>query len=275
MGKKIFILTIRFRALNNTIIPPFSAKVSKLIMHKLSLLYKDVMKRNSPFKPVAITPLMYNGRALIKIYNDKNNLTLRVGEEYSFRTTIIAEESIEPSYLFSFEQQRVDGIFKTSILLDSIMLDIKDFANLTLGRPNILKMNFVSPVLLQLPSYGRFKNGRHLLFPLPSIIIRSLLDHWNANCGPDNVIRSSIYLQIYSNYALVEADFNIKPVTVYYDGVRKPRGFIGWVVYEVRARRKKNAYNNLMRLLDYARYVGIGKSRATGFGQIELIPLSV
>jgi len=155
------------------------------------------------------------------------------------------------------------------------MLDIKDFANLTLGRPNILKMNFISPVLLQLPSYGRFKNGRHLLFPLPSIIIRSLLDHWNANCGPDNVIRRSIYLQIYSNYALVEADFNIKPVTVYYDGVRKPRGFIGWVVYEVRARRKKNAYNNLMRLLDYARYVGIGKSRATGFGQIELIPLSV
>jgi CRISPR-associated endoribonuclease Cas6 len=274
MSKKIFALTIRFKALNNTIIPPFSAKVSKLIMHKLSPLYKEVMGSNSPFKPVAITPLMHNGRALIKMHEDKGNLTLRAGEHYCFRATIIVEESVEPSSIFSFEQQRVDGIFKASILLDSIMLDVKDFANLTLGRPSRLKIDFISPVLLQLPSYGRFMHGRHLLFPLPSIIVRSLLDHWNANCGPDDVIRRGMYLQVYSNYALMEADFNIKPVTAYYDDVRKPRGFIGWVVYEVRARRRgRNAYNDLMRLLDYARYVGIGRSRATGFGQIELLSL--
>ncbi len=272
MGKKIFGLTICFKALGDTTIPPFSAKVSKLLMHKLSLLYKESTNSSSPFKPVAITPLIHNGRALIKIRKESSNLTLRKGELYSFRTTLIADEDIEMSSLLDIEQQRVDDIFKSSILLDSIIVEVKDFDNLTLGKPKLLKIHFISPVLLQLPAYSRLSNGRHILFPLPSLMIRSLFDHWNANCDPDDVIRSR-YVQIYSNYALVESDFYIRPVTAYYDNVRRPRGFIGWVIYEIRARRKRKAYNDLMRLLDYSRYVGIGRSRATGFGQIELICL--
>ncbi len=272
MGKKIFSLTICFKALGDTTIPPFSAKVSKLLMHKLSLLYKKSTSLPSPFKPVSITPLIHNGRALIKIHKGSSNLTLRKGELYSFRTTIIADEETEMNYLLDIKQQRIDNIFKSSISLDAIMIEVKGFDNLTLGEPKLLKINFISPVLLKLPAYSRLSNGRHILFPLPSLMIRSLLDHWNANCDPDYVIRSR-YVQIYSNYALVESDFYIRPVTAYYDNVRRPRGFIGWVIYEIRARRKRKAYNDLMKLLDYARYVGIGRSRATGFGQIELMCL--
>jgi CRISPR-associated endoribonuclease Cas6 len=269
MGKMIFSLMIQFRALDDTTIPPFSAKVSKLVMHKLSLLYKEVMSSSSPFKPVAITPLIHNGRALIKVHEKSSTLALRKGELYSFRTTIIAKEDRSVNSMLNLEQQRIDNIFRSSILLDSVTIEVKSFANLTLGKPNGLKIYFLSPVLLQLPTYGRFKGGRHLLFPIPSLMIRSLLDHWNANCEPDDFIKS-MYVQIYSNYALVESDFYIRPVSVYYDNRRRPRGFIGWVMYEIRAGRKRKAYNDLMRLLDYARYVGVGRSRATGFGQVEL-----
>ncbi len=58
MSKKIFSLIISFRALNDTVILPFSAKISKLIMYRLSSLYKAVMESKNPFKPVSITPLI-------------------------------------------------------------------------------------------------------------------------------------------------------------------------------------------------------------------------
>ncbi len=267
MSKKILSLTIRFRAIGDTTIPPFSAKVSKLIMHRLSSLYKYSTSSNSPFKPVAITPLIHEGKALIKTH-EEGKLRLKDGELYSFRSTIIVDEDIEMGSLIDVEQQRVDGVFNSSILLDSLIVEVKDFDSLTLGKPKGVKVRFISPVLLQLPSYNRLSTGRHILFPLPSLMIRSLLDHWNANYGPEYIIRSR-YVQIYSNYAMVESDFYIKPITAYYDDVRRPRGFVGWVIYEIKARRKRNAYSNLMRLLDYARYVGIGRSRATGFGQVS------
>lgn len=252
MPKKIFSITISFKALNNTVIPPFSAKVSKLIMHRLSSLYKAVMESKSPFKPVSITPLIHNGRALIKVNEYKYPLTLRQEELYSFRVTIINDDNINMNSLLNFEEQRIDDVFKASILLESIMVEVKDFCNLTVGKPKLLRIGILSPLLLQLPTYGRFLDGRYLLFPLQSIMIRSLMDHWNNNCDPVDRIKRSIYLPIYSNYSLVEADFNIKPVTVYYDNTRRPRGITGWIVYEVRARRRGIAYRDLMRLLDYA-----------------------
>ncbi len=206
MPKKIFSLTITFKALNDTVIPPFSAKVSKLIMHRISSLYKVIMEYKNPFKPVSITPLIHNGRALIKVNEYKYPLTLRQGELYTFRTTMISDDNVRMDSLLSLEEQRIDDVFKASILLDSVLVEVKDFCNLSLGKPKLLRIGIISPLLLQLPTYNRFMNGRYLLFPLPSIMIRSLIDHWNSNCDPVDTIRRSIYLSIYSNYSLVEAD---------------------------------------------------------------------
>jgi CRISPR-associated endoribonuclease Cas6 len=66
----------------------------------------------------------------------------------------------------------------------------------------------------------------------------------------------------------MEVDYNLRPVTVYYDKLRRPRGIMGWIVYQVRRKRKGRTYRELMKLLEYARYIGVGRSRATGFGQV-------
>jgi CRISPR-associated endoribonuclease Cas6 len=269
MAKALFSIHMSFRPATDVIVPPFSAKASRLLMHRLSLLYPELAQRQGPFKPVSITPILYNGSPLIKTEGDRP-LMLRAGEPYSFRATLIIDEGTTMDKLVSLETPRVDGFFNSSIILDSITLQCKRFDELGLGDVRLIKMRLLSPALLQLPSYGRHLSGRHMLFPLPSLIVRSLADHWNAHCDVGHAISGPAYLQFYANYALMEADYALRPVTVYYDKIRRPRGFMGWVLYEVRRRRRGKAFKRLMKLLDYARYVGIGRSRATGFGQVAL-----
>lgn len=46
---------------------------------------------------------------------------------------------------------------------------------------------------------------------------------------PENLrIPNIAKLRAYSDYSLVEQDFNIKPVTAIYDKKRRPRGFTRW-----------------------------------------------
>lgn len=77
----------------------------------------------------------------------------------------------------------------------------------------------------------------------------------------------------YSNYASVEVDYSLKPVTVIYDERRRPRGFIGWVIYEHR-RISPKLSRHLSRLLDYANYVGVGRFRSIGFGVVDVKALN-
>ncbi|HID18234.1 TPA: CRISPR system precrRNA processing endoribonuclease RAMP protein Cas6, partial [Candidatus Bathyarchaeota archaeon] len=68
---------------------------------------------------------------------------------------------------------------------------------------------------------------------------------------------------------LVETNHRIKPVTAVYDGRRRPRGFIGWVIYEHRKLKPKLS-RRISQLMEYANYVGVGRSRAIGFGITEV-----
>jgi CRISPR/Cas system endoribonuclease Cas6 (RAMP superfamily) len=57
---------------------------------------------------------------------------------------------------------------------------------------------------------------------------------------------------------------------VIYDESRLIRGFIGWVLYDLRTARNTSSLRKILTLLDYSQYVGVGRSRATGFGQLRL-----
>jgi len=158
--------------------------------------------------------------------------------------------------------------------VENIGVEMKSFERLTLrDGGGLIRMQFKTPVLISFPkSWVKFDKKvpvRHSLFPIPSLMIHGLAEHRNTY-SPENLrIPNITKLRTYSNYSLVEQDFNIKPVTAIYDEKRRPRGFTGWVLYKHR-RLNRNLDDALLKLLDYVNYIGVGRSRSIGFGVVEV-----
>ncbi|GIU72001.1 MAG: CRISPR-associated endoribonuclease Cas6 [Candidatus Nitrosocaldaceae archaeon] len=273
LAKVILQARFRFNVDRDIIIPPFSPKVSKILLHSISELYSNIYSSNISFKPLSISPILSDDKPLLKYGITDRPLILYANKQYSFITTLILNENDTFNDMLDLSNNSIK-LFNSTATIDSINITIRRFDNIKLDISNgFVKMVFVSPILIQLPSYGRFKRGRHLLFPIPSIMMRSLIDHWNTYAPIQLRVKNPIYASLYSNYMLVEVDHYIKPVTVVYDKRRKPRGFIGWTVYKVVKSRSK--YNNVIqRLLAYSNYIGIGRSRSTGFGNVNTFILS-
>lgn len=262
---------ISFGVSNDVIIPPFSAKVSKVIMYRLSGLYRRLSGFPGPFKPVSVSPVYgSDGVALLKFKQNGRMLVLRVGEVYSFSCSMVVGESFPFDELLSLENHVIDNVFGASAFLKNIRVEVRRFDSFGFNKPTGIRIDFNSPTLLQLPSFKRFRRGRYIFFPIPSLMIGSLIDHWNANCDKNLFIKRPSYLALYSNYVLMEADYRIRPVTVVYDEKRCVRGFMGWVLYDLRKCRNTKSFRRIMALLDYAQYVGVGKSRGAGFGQVSV-----
>lgn len=271
MGDRSIIrLLVTFSAAGNAIIPPFSAKVSKLILYRMSEVYRKLESMPKTLKPISVSPLFYDGRPLIKLKGENQTLTLRNGCVYSFSCSLIPSQDFMLDELVSLERSVINDVFGASVVIRSIRLEVKRYDSFGFKKPSAIKLNFLTPVLLQLPRFKGYKTSRYLLFPIPSLLISSLVEHWNSNSDPSAYIKNPYYLSYYSYYALVEADFNLRPATVVYDEKRLIRGLLGWVLYDLRRSKNTPSLKRLLALLDYAQYVGVGKSRATGFGQVSV-----
>jgi len=263
-------ITVTFRPLRRTVIPPFTAKVSKTILNMFSELYRKLSERENSFKPIAVTPLYRGEQALFKTKKDHNLIMLEEGAYYRFSASIVTDEATTVNELISLSNPMVGDVFSSPISIENVKIEVRDFESFGFNKPSAIKISFETPVLLQLPSKKRYMSGRHFLFPIPSLMIGSLIEYWNRHCPARMLVKNAYYLTVYSNYALREADFEITPVTVLYDESRLIRGFVGWVLYDLRVARNTRSLRKILALLDYAQYVGVGRSRAAGFGQIKL-----
>ncbi len=263
-------ITVTFRPLRRTVIPPFTAKVSKTILNMFSELYRKLSERENSFKPIAVTPLYRGEQALFKTKKDHNLIMLEEGAYYRFSASIVTDEATTVNELISLSNPMVGDVFSSPISIEKVKIEVRDFESFGFNKPSAIKISFETPVLLQLPSKKRYMSGRHFLFPIPSLMIGSLIEYWNRHCPARMLVKNAYYLTVYSNYALREADFEITPVTVLYDESRLIRGFVGWVLYDLRVARNTRSLRKILALLDYAQYVGVGRSRAAGFGQIKL-----
>ncbi|MEM0382123.1 MAG: CRISPR-associated endoribonuclease Cas6 [Nitrososphaerota archaeon] len=269
-NKNVIRIIVTFVAAGNAIIPPFSAKVSRLILHRLSEVYRRLSGMRASFKPVSVSPLFYDGSPLIKVKGENRILMLRDGDHYSFNSCLITGEEFSLDELVSFEKSVIDDVFGSSIAIESVRVEVRKYDSFGFEKPSAVKLSFLSPALLQLPGFIGRKTNRYALFPVPSLLISSLVEHWNTNSDPNMYIKNPYYLTYYSNYALLEADFQLRPVTVIYDEKRLVRGVSGWVLFDLRKSRNTPSLRHILALLDYAQYVGVGKSRATGFGQVSI-----
>lgn len=268
------------KPLANMVIPPFSSKISRTLLI-------NVLKEASPTlvrsfassesqKPVRVTPLFYKDYPLVKSEKDNKILMLRENVEYEFSSSIIGEKIVaEIVKLASLTPFKIEA-FTKKFALNLVNVEVKGFElmGLKLCKGERIGMRFVTPTLLQLPRVKNKEWGNkqvHILFPALNLIFWSLISHWNKFAPTKLRVTNVKKLVTYSNYSLIMVDHKIKPFTVVYDEKRRPRGFVGWALYKFEG-GEEEFDKQLLRLLDYANYVGIGRSKSIGFGVVNISP---
>lgn len=280
-GVPVTRIGVRFEVDSDVVIPPFSAKVSRTIL--IRLLEKieayeviELLRKRVSYKPYSISPVYAGQKPLLKTPASLRGkpLTLYKGREYFFEVSVIGAEHVRPVLYSLVKEEPEVELFSAKATVTDIELEVKSFEEVELPRARAYQVKFTTPTLLQIPrsTTTRHRGLRHLLLPIPSLIMWSLAMHWNTYAPHHLRIRSPSRFCTYCNHALVEVDYDLKPITVIYDERRRPRGFAGWVVYEWRPTRSR--YDRKIRkLLAYANYVGVGRSRAIGFGRAKVMPL--
>ena len=253
--------------------PPFTSKVSKLIILKMleRAGFDDLIaevERPWRSKPYIFSVIFRGGKPLYKVSKEGELLSLKANEEYLFEVTVIGDLNAMKIVRSLTEVGEVEA-FGGRISILHIEAETKDFEELKVNIPvGYVKLEFITPALLQLPLPMKLKEKirvRHVLFPIPSLIIYSLARHWNFFAPEGKKIANMRSLSARSNFMLMEVDHNIKPVTVIYDERRRPRGITGWVLYKLHPISRKYV-GTLLTLLNYSNYVGVGRSRTIGFG---------
>jgi len=220
---------------------------------------------------------MSNGKPIFKFKKTQDFIELKAGKPYEFHVSVIEKEfskSLTYSLIENYNQTPID-ILNAKAEITYMNINLKQMEELRLSNSDAYHVEFKTPTILQMPKSlrWRFKGPRYVLFPHPYLMIWSLATHWNTYAPPSLRIHDVWKLAYYATHALMEVDYNIKPVTAIYTKGKGPRGFIGWVLYKFRGVSKR-LNEQILRLLDYANYMGIGKSRSIGFGMVEAKPIN-
>ncbi|MGC9137324.1 CRISPR-associated endoribonuclease Cas6, partial [Caldivirga sp.] len=235
--------------------------VSRLALSRLS---------NKPIKFSLITNA--NGYPL---WGDGSRpLMLRSGVEYGFRVIVVDtyNDSIDTSKLMD-ELTTISGLHKiygsymVNVDLVGALVRSSEELGSELSGNSYFKVTFKSPTLLQYPKHPRLniRESINALYPYPMLLILSLVKSWNSYEKYDKL---GVAHAIYAPYELREIDHRIKPVTIHMGDV-KERGFIGWIIYGLRARNGKRM-SNYVKLLELAEYIGVGRSTTMGLGTVEV-----
>lgn len=276
-------------AVSRCVVPGFSPKLVKTFIYLVPQLevFRKLYEVRAGLKPFAITPVFLGSKPLI---GSKPHI-VDPGSRLWFRLAIAVED---PSIVedLSFENVEVSPNPRSRFVLSVREIEIVSVENLSVGLngfDKVVKIRFLSPTLLStklmappLPHFlkkvERIRE-RYTLFPSPAHVCCYLTKLWNALFPSKPISRkvtpewSAYFMGRLCEVAVIPMDYGIRPITVVYDRNRKPRGFVGWVLYEIGDVGKK-LLRKIDALLGLGKYLGIGKSRSIGFGtvNIEILP---
>ncbi len=266
-------IRLRFTVDRDVLIPPFSSKISRSIIIKM-IGDDNPLLINDRYKPYVFSTVMIDGRPLIRsmdpdkdVFDPTTNLKLHKGKEYSFSITTIGHDILTVLLAANKEVK----LFDCNFSIIGMDMTLTTFNNLMFTDSDFI-MRFITPALLQFPKkWGDMKRAGNFLFPIPSLLLWSPAQHWNRYAPDDLKIESCKRLAVYSNFSMLEMDYNLRPTTVIYNEVSRPKGITGWVRWHIDDFDEEMAIQ-LRRILAYTQYMGVGRSRSIGFGMVELIP---
>ena len=269
---KILKISTTFTVDEEAVIPPFSSKVSKTILVSLCPKIEAMLEEKKPHKPVIVSPVFRNGQPLVK-YSEKGRLELFPNASYTFYTTFIGDSMDYLINALTDIHSKKVKLYEKKVMFLDMEVELTSFSELQIEDNDSYKIQFITPALLVLPaSREKYGHTRHVLYPHVFLMFYSLLRHWNAFAPKELMLLEPYRFSRYAYYNFVEVDHQIRPKTVIYDEKRRPRGFLGWAIFK-RVKKKERYDRVLLKLLSYANYVGIGRSRSIGFGMVNVYPV--
>ncbi len=271
-------------------LPSVTSRISKMILIKalesignekalkiLELLKKGSALTRTPVKPIRVSFIREGNRPLWEEYEKRP--IMKAGRKYNFTITLFNSENVRNRLKLNTD---LDIIIE---LLDNFSEEFKIFkfntVEVSVGSIEIVDedqleeyddydtvvIHFLTPTFLQYPHHPKIKNypTRNTLYPQPMLLMLSLVYKWNSLADS----YSSLSLALYAPYELIEVNHNIKPVTLQFRKIRE-RGFVGWIKYGIDSRSSRG-YRNYIKLLNFANYVGIGRSTNIGLGEVRVI----
>lgn len=267
----MYAVKVRFRVVfeREVILPPFTSKASKTMVIRAleSSRFKAALPDRGSRKPYMVTPLFRGGEPLIKLDEPSGVFTARPGEDYWFELRLVGD--VLPLITSIASASSYVDVFNSKAHLQVDHVVFKSFEQMGVdGDAKLVRVDALTPVLLRVPT-PRGVEPKHSLFPIPSLMMYSLAIHWNKYAPGDLKIPDVQALASYADQAMVEVDYKLRPCTAIYDERRRPRGFIGWTLFKLR-NLDDSLHRQLLKLLDYADYVGIGRSKSIGFGMVKV-----
>ena len=278
--------------LRDAILPPYTSKLVKTLLMRAGVLepfrrfYQGLGEGPKPF---SMTPLFRGSKPLFKEWGrDGGPLTAAEGEPLWFRVCMVSSVDILGELLPGDEVVDAPpyGVFSLSLaeleVVDPRSLSIglsgsRGYVRIRFLTPTLLSTKLMAPPLDHFLRRVRRLGAKYVLYPSPPHICSFLVRLWNVVAPEQPISRkvtpewAAYFMGRLCEVAMVVVDYRSRPITVLYDekegSYRRPRGFIGWAVYEINTRRLVKA---LDRALALANYLGIGKSRAVGFGTVAV-----
>lgn len=267
----------------DVVLPPITSKVVKYVIESSNSCLRGFTGVVGSFKPISMSMLSLNDRPLYSTIDRREPISVTAGTPLSFRLSIASRNSLSLDYFKSIE-----GFWRTPygdfelvlnelevIKLSYLGMDLSKFFKISFTTPAIITAKYMVPPTLRARS--RELPERHRLMPQPSFIFSYLLRLWNSIAAPEERIPNqsagdweAYKLGRLADVTLAEVNYSVRPITaiVGQDSkgrLRRARGFIGWVIYESLSKKLHPIYGKLLAL---GTYLGIGRSRGIGFGQI-------
>lgn len=276
---QIYKVNLTLIPLQNVILPAPSSKVLKYLILSGQYLpsLKPLASSRDKFKPIFISNLGFNGKRIIDRWREVNR--------ESKLNAFISFSNLDPSFLYS-EANKV-GSFKTpygEFYLDIHSVEIIDVKELKEKIEKNLNKNvrvtFKTPALLSSklllpPSLKeKFRNLNVGFSTLPSVglIVAYAYNLYCNVIGKKEIENNAFKLGVMANALSRVVGYNLRPQTVSIGedakgNPRKTRGVDGWLEFDITYEKLKRA---VIKYLLVASYLGIGRSRGIGLGEIEV-----
>ncbi len=290
-----FIVNIKVKLYFNsdTILPPFTSRITKLLLYSSSCFerIRKLYESKRSFRPVTLSTLhSVRGKPVFKIERDGDKpIRVRGGWVLATYITYYEREGSALSHLlydcsgtlkepfnsisysiWELEVERLDDL--------SIGLDKDDVFGLEFKTPLVMSTKIMTPLSLRSNKLIRKTPNEYRLLPTPAYVASSAMRGWLGvvkGVNPDEY-HAPYGIGRLADIFMPEMDYRLKPVTVVYgrdqyDRLRKIRGVMGYVVYTVRSKRLAATLDKLLAL---ATRLGLGKNRSIGFGEVKVSILS-
>ena len=275
---------IVFEPVRPTLLPPWTGKVVKTLVLGEPCMepVRGVFGVARSFKPARVTPLYRDGRSLYRTGREGSPLVAGPGEELYAEVSFVSSNPLAAHQVGScmgrvpppWEGLRYRVVGVEARRVSSLGADIGrgQRVRIELRTPTLLATKTPLPPVTWARRLSRLVPPAHRLVPSPGYILAAAARTLEGALLGEEAVLSPLSWRAYllGEVGVAEEAFSLRAETVMYAGGRRGprlvRGVRGWLLLRPLTR---GVARMMEVLLPVAELLGIGRSRAIGFGAVR------